>query len=370
MVEKYMTITYTLRNPITKNDILPIYIELNDNELARDWQSALHKEVKKSSLLEKNYCWHGWPNTQRNLQYLCDNLNKHILQINTGLKLSYEHIETIDCQTVMHPLTGIDEPGKRGGGVNHNIMNKIHNHFEHLQGTVGNMSEWYKTADPKTKYSIRQLNNICHEIESLCLSIRKQFYTPEWVRPSQITTFLNATRYHLFDHHREGFVKNSYDRRFGHVYMHWAQIGKTLFEVFNDENGADIDSAMCDAITHLEYYSGEFDIEWGRDIVYADDYSWHKTKMDNFTQWLERNGFDPKDPNLSLGYLEIGKVDLKRSFGTEDHAVIWEMMGKRLDIYSIECLGSTATYDYNWTDKDYEQQQINYLMPGYLSNVR
>jgi hypothetical protein len=92
--------------------------------------------------------------------------------------------------------------------------------------------------------------------------------------------------------------------------------------------------------------------------------------MDSFNQWLERNGFDPKDPNLSLGYLEIGKVDLKRSFGTEDPSVIWEMMGKRLDIYSIECLGSTATYDYNWADEDYEQQQINYLMPGYLSNVR
>ena len=365
-----MTVTYTLRNPITKNDILPIYIEPNDSELAKDWQIALHKELMRDSLLEKNYCWHGWPDSQRDLKYLCEQLNRHIVQINHGLKTKYELIDYVDWQTVMIPLTGIDQNGKRGGGVNHDVMNKIHNHFEHLQGTVGALSEHYKQADPSTKYSIRQLNNLCHEIESLCLSIRKKHYTPEWVRPSQITTFLNAKRYLLFNHHREGFVKNSYDRRFGHVYMHWAQIGKTLFEVFNDEKGADIDKTVCDAITHLEYYSGEFDIEWGRDIVYSDGYPWHKTKMDNFNQWLERNGFDPKDPNLSLGYLEIGKVDLRRSFGTEDPCTIWDMMSEKLDIYSIECYGTTATYDYNWTDTDYEQQQINHLMPGYLSNVR
>ena len=152
--------------------------------------------------------------------------------------------------------------------------------------------------------------------------------------------------------------------------MHWAQIGKTLYEVFRDEKGADIDQAVCDAITHLEYYSGEFDIEWGRDVVYGNAHPWHTKEMDNFYEWLERNGFNSQDPNLSLGYLEIGKVDLKKSFGTDDPFAIWQMMSSRLDIYSIECMGVTATYDYNWADDDYEQRQINYLMPGYQSNVR
>ena len=210
---------------------------------------------------------------------------------------------------------------------------------------------------------------MCHEIETLCLSLRKKFYSPEWIRPSQITTFLNATRYKLNNEHRKGFLTNGYDRKFGHVYMHWAQIGKTLYEVFRDENGADIDKAMCDAITHLEYYSGEFDVEWGQDVVYGNSQPWHTKEMDLYYQWLERNGFNTKDPNLSLGYLEIGKIDLRKSFGTNDVNSIWNLMSNRLDIKSISCLGATANYNYNWADIDYEQKQINFLMPGYLSNV-
>lgn len=360
----------TLRNPVTKKDLLPIYIEPNDSELAFDWQVALVDELKKSSHLEKNYCWHGWPDTQRDLKYLCQELNRHIERVNCGLKTEYEHIETVEWETVMLPFTGINEDGKRGGGVNHDVMNKIHNHFEHLQGTVGNLSEHYKQADPITKYSIRQLNNLCHEIETLCLSLRKKFYTPEWIRPSQITTFLNAKRLRLNSNHRQGFLTNGYDRKFGHVYMHWTQIGKTLYEVFRDENGADIDKAVCDAITHLEYYSGEFDIEWGRDVVYGNRHPWHTKEIDQFYAWLARNGYDRMDTNLSLGYLEIAKVDLKRSFGTTDVDQIWSMMSSRLDIYSISCLDYTAYYDYNWSDDNYEQQQISILMPGYNSHVR
>jgi hypothetical protein len=364
-----MTVTMTLRNPLDKRDYLPVYIIPNTSELAHDWQVALKHELERKSHLEKNYGWHGWPSTRRDLNYLTDELNFHIDRINFGLNTAYTHIDTIVPGTVMMPFTGINEDGKRGGGVNHDVMNCIHNHFEHLQGTVGNLSEHYRKAKPEVKYSIRQLNNLCHEIETLCLSLRKQFYTPEWIRPSQITTFLNARRYKLHTEHRKGFLSNGYDRKFGHVYMHWAQIGKTLYEVFRDENGADIDKAVCDAITHLEYYSGEFDIEWGQDVVYGNAQPWHTKEMDAYYAWLERNGFNPKDPTLSLGYLELGRVDLKRSFGTEDIDKIWQMMSNRLDIYSIACMDQEQTYDYSWADDDYEQQQINFMMPGYLHNV-
>jgi len=364
-----MTVTVTIQNPLTKSDFIALYIEPNASELAFDWQVALKKELDKNSQLEKNYCWHGWPDTARDLKYLCGQLNKHITQINSETNLNYEHIDYVDWQTVMLPFTGINQDGQRGGGVNHDVMNKIHNHFEHLQGTVGNLSEYYKRATPVTKYSIRQLNNLCHEIETLCLSLRKKYYTPEWIRPSQITTFLNAQRYRLTSEHRKGFLTNGYDRKFGHVYMHWAQIGKTLYEVFRDEQGADIDKAVCDAITHLEYFSGEFDVEWGRDVVYGNEQPWHTQEMDQFNAWLKRNGFDPADPSLSLGYLELGKIDLKRSFGTTDIDVIWKEMSTRLDIKSIRCFDSYAQYDYNWADDDYEARQMQYLMPGYLSNV-
>lgn len=346
----------TLRNPMQPRDLLPVYIKSNGTELATDWLVALRNEIQRSSHIEKNYCWHGWPNTPRTLMFLCGLLNIHIGRINAA-DIGYVPIDYVACDLVF-----------ADNEIDHGIMNQVHNHFEHLQGTVGALSPYYIKAEPKVKYSIRQLNNICHEIETLCVTMNRANTQPEWIRPSQITTFFNAQRHRLNREHRKGFAANSYDRRFGHVYMHWTQIGKTLMEVFRDEHAPTVDQATCDAITHLEYYSGEFDIEWGRDITFQ-EHAWHRDQVQAFHAWLLREGYDPADPALSLGYLELAHVDLDRSFGTSDPQKIWDLVGQHLDIYSLRVGNDVAVYDYCWTSDDYEQQQIAQLMPGYLSHA-
>ena len=179
-----MTITMTLRNPLNKDKMLPVYIEPNDTQLAQDWVAALKIELQKNSELEKNYCWHGWPKNPRNLDYLAEQLSKHTTRIwafnelgvwqSAGLD-SFNIRTNYTATDIMIPITGIDEPGKKGGGPNHDVMNLVHNYFENLQGTVENLSLYYKLAPPEVKYSIRQINLLCHEIETLCLSIRKAY---------------------------------------------------------------------------------------------------------------------------------------------------------------------------------------------------
>jgi hypothetical protein len=148
------------------------------------------------------------------------------------------------------------------------------------------------------------------------------------------------------------------------VYLHWAQVGKTQFEVFRDENGADIDAATCSAINSLKFYSGEFDIEWGRDIN-EQNHPWHSKEQQQFREWLTRNGMDYNNPKLSLGYIKIGQVNLNKSFGTEDFAVILKKLSAHLDIYQIHADGVTGTFDYVWSDDNYKQMQIDFLQPGY-----
>jgi hypothetical protein len=230
---------------------------------------------------------------------------------------------------------------------------------------VWGLSDYYKRADYTTKYAIRELNTLCHEMENLILSQRKVVTLPYWVRPSQITTFLNTRRYDLTDEHRQGFKVNGYDRVFGGVYMHWTQIGKTLYEVFRDEGALKLTDTVCDAITELKYYSGEFDIEWANDIVYGGNNPWHNEEQDQFRQWLIDNDRDPKDPSLSLGYLPIGQVDLLASFGTTDYQAIWNILSSHLDIYSIEVDGIKNIFDYCWSDSNYKQMQIDIMKPGY-----
>jgi hypothetical protein len=352
----------TLRNPVDKSQLHAYYIDVQDHALAQAWAQALKSLLQSSCLLEKNFCFMGFPTTARDIPYLCAQVNRHIAVINDNLQ-GYHIAEYFTPENVF----ATDHSPQ---GVNHELFNQLHNHFEVLQGTVNNLSSWYRGANYQTKYAIRQLNLICHEMENLILGLRKAATNFYWLRPSQITTWINAPRYALQDEYREGFVKNGYDRVLGGVYMHWAQIGKTLMEVFRDEGAPELTSTVCEAITHLEYYSGEFDIEWGNNITLGGSHPWHDKTIGGFREWLIENGLDPLDPKLSLGYLPVGQVNLQQSFGTTDHATIWSILGQHLDIYSVEVDGVQAVYNYCWNDSDYEQQQINLMRPGYDYQTR
>jgi len=224
-----------------------------DNQMARDWTTALKQDVLQKSLhLEKNFCFHGFPHTQRTLEYLCNELNRHIYTINTsGIGYIIEDWYAPDVVRFDERYPVGDTP-LIGLRLKHDAMNKLHNHFEVLQGTVEHPSEYASQMTTETTYAVRQLNNLCHEIESLCLSQRKVVQAPQWTRPSQITTFLNAPRHLLTDEHRAGFAENSYNRELGGVYMHWCQIGKTLMEVYRDEGAPELTDTVCEAITHLQ----------------------------------------------------------------------------------------------------------------------
>lgn len=353
-----------LRNPLNFKDTIDYNIIVQDHILSQDWIQALKHLLTSNYLLEKNYCFLGFPNTARNDQYLTNKLNQHIECINNFFP-DYTIQERYTPTNILGTdlTTGPDH-------INHDLMNSLHRHFEILQGTVNNLSDYYIRADYETKYAIRQLNIICHELENLVLSQRKARVLPFWVRPSQITTFINAPRYELKDDHRTGFVSNGYNRVLGGVYMHWAQIGKTLYEVFRDEGAPELTETVCSAITHLGYYSGEFDVEWGNDVTYPGKQPWHAQEQEAFRKWLKQNGLSHTDPKLSCGYLPIGQVDLKNSFGTENYQEIWNILGEHLDIYKIEVDAVTATFDYCWSDSDYETNQINRMRPGYEFHSR
>lgn len=370
----------TLRDPIHRDKQLTYTIIPEDNELSRDWQRALIDILKKNLHLEKNFCFLGFPHSPRTVDYLCDQLNRFVTRINyynhtdkwqaAGLD-PYWIEEVFSDNTVRFP----NDPllGEKQYRIKHDILNRLHNHFETLQGTVWSLSPYYKLADWPTRYAIRQLNLICHELESLILSQRKLALDPHWVRPSQITTFVHAPRYELTDEHRKGFARNKYDRELGGVYMHWNQIGKTLYEVFRDESAPALNvgndatdisigsGATCEAINALKYYSGEFDIEWSRDIVRGGSAPWHDAEQAQFKAWIESNGLDFNDPKLSLGYLKIGQVDLESNFGTVDAGEIWEQLGQHLDIYSIEVNGVVGVFNYAWSDSDHYTRQLENL---------
>jgi hypothetical protein len=348
----------TLRNK--EGTKLCYFINAYDHKLAEDWIAELKKVVRSGTPLNKTFCFLGFPQAPRDLEYLCQRLNQAIYSINTynwtqhGLE-PYVIEEWFSPDVVRfgkeYPRPAQLEPGMMYMTLKNNVMNRLHNHFEKLQGTLDNESAYHLHAPAPIRKSIGILNTVCHEIESLVISQRKYDMLPEWIRPSQITTFFKAPRVELKPEHKKLFLQNGYDRVLGGVYMHWAQIGKTLFEVFRDENAPKLDATTCEAITHLKYYSGEFDIDWGRDIVKG-LYPWHDQQIESFQHWLVDNQLDPMDENLSLGYLPIGQVDLQKSFGTTDATEILNILQEYLDIYAIDVDGVRCVYQYTWKEQD------------------
>ena len=366
-----MEVKVTLRNPLDKTDYLDYYIVPNDTQLAQDWIKALKEILTNNLKLQKEFCFLGFPNTHRNLEYLCNELNDAITVINK-YDFTVHDLPNYIIEDWFHPNV-IRFPSeiyqielrkklkdkvpqnrfgdyipreKLGLKIKQYALNQLHNHFERLEGTVENQSPYGQVSPPEVRKAIGALNHLCHEIESLVLSQRKSITDPDWVRPSQIMSFDHRNRYELTDEHRQGFLTNGYDHRFGHVYMHWTQIGKTLLEVFRDEGAPDLTDSVCEAITHLQYYSGEFDVEWAKDVVRNNNCPWHDEEQLLFENWLLKNGLDPRDLKLSLGFLHIGQVDLVRSFGTENILEIHKKLGYYLDVFKISVDGVSNTFDY------------------------
>jgi hypothetical protein len=332
-----------------------------DTEPARLWMQALQDILRSGRRLDKNYCFVGFPNSPRDLDYLCQRLNRAAHAINThGWQqhgLAPYVIEDWFAPDVVRfgPEYGRPEsvhPDMLWHSTKHEVMNRLHNHFERLQGTVESPSPYFLAAPQHIRQEMSWLNTACHEIETLVLSQRKAMVAPEWIRPSQITQWPGSPRYGILGSHKSQCLANGFDRRFGHVYMHWAQIGKTLFEVFRDEEAPVMDATTCEAITHLLYYTGEFDVEWGRDVVTGADFPWHNQQIVAFQSWLVANGYDPRDPDLMLGYVELGEINTRSAFGTSDPQEVWQVLEQHLDIARIECGDASCDYPYTWRETD------------------
>ena len=362
---------------IIEYDHKRVKLDVYDTPLGKRFIEALKDNLVKKKILEKNFCFLGFADSKRDLNFLCKELNDSIEQINSfKFDPPYETIHPFRTDDFQYssklPIGNAPDgdytktPGLR---LKHDACNLLHRYFEELQGTAWQLSPLYKQADHETKYAIRQLNNICHEIESWVHAYRKKIIEPEWIRPSQITTFLNAPRYDLHDEDYDLFKQNRYDRELGGVYLHWSQVGKTLYEVYRDEHAPVMTEALCSEINHQKYYSGEFDIEWG-DTITEETHDFKKQEMEGYRAWLKENNYDWEDPKLSLGYIKIGQVDLETSFQNRPFTSIYEVMKDNLNIKSIT-IRSDKVYENNFPytldSKDWKQIQMEGLKKGYES---
>ena len=341
-----------LRDYRTGN-VLPVYIDVFDNSLSHKWLKSLNNLLENNYHLEKNYCFVGFPDADRNGEYIADQINQSIAAINEA-DIGYTIDDYFDIDNCLdHEPRYEGDVGRR---VNHDKFNHLHRYFEDLQGVSGAMSPFYWKADAKTRWHIRQLNLLCHEFETWAKSFRKKYQAPEWIRPSQLMCWLNAPRFTLDEQDYELFGVDTLNRDLGAVFVGVNKaVGKDHWEVFQDEDGADIDSLVTSTLKPQTEAAGDFDIEWANN---PGNFPFQIETISKFREWLKRNGFDENDKSLTIGHPQVGQVDLEHSFGTTDYHQIWSQLNTYLDVVKIATSDTSAEYPYHWSDSDYAEQQI------------
>jgi hypothetical protein len=337
-----------------------VYIDVYESNIAFKWLDSLNVLLRDQYHLEKNYCFFGFADGERDGQYILDCINETLDAINQA-DLGYRIDDHFSIDNTL--LTGPVGPGLPGRKLRHEKFNQLHRYFEDLQGVSGNISSFYHRADPTIRWHISQLNLLCHEFESWALSYRKQIEAPEWQRPSQLMCWLQAPRFVLDESDYESFGIDTINRPLGGVFVGVNKaVGKHHWEVFQDE-GRDsrIDELMTTTLKSQTEAAGDFDIEWANN---PGNFYWQQVQLKEFREWLIVNNFDPDDKSLTIGHPQIGQVDLERSFGTQDYRIIWKQLRDHLDVWSVRTSDHCAVYDYHWSDADFRQRQIDILAKG------
>ena len=334
------TVTLTLRDTNGQYDDYSLRYNIRDTSLGNLWKNCMIENFFESGHpIEKTYCLHGWQTTwdtnyPRSLNYICDSLNKHIETINNELPaLGYP---VIDLHFSVEGLQGNSQE---------ELLNKIHHHFETLIGQVWDPSPWWLREDISnpTRFSIRMLNNLCHEIEGIIESIESDIDRPGIF--GSLNGVNKSGRYLENKNCVELTLENYNDFTevipFGALRLYYAQLGKDHKEVYRDGD-TDIERKN---ISGTRYVTGEWTSSFTRESnVFKDP---------NYVKWLKDNDWDINDPTLAL------KAGIVADLICDDTPpnIVSEML-KRNDLYKLNLDGREMVYDYTWADQEQWQEYV------------
>jgi hypothetical protein len=334
----YKKFRLTFRNTQT-NAQQSIAWNLKDNLLTQKWARCNQFDyLEEECIAEKNYMLQHWeydndnPNA-RSVSALCNEMNRYVAIINNYFNGSSDVRVNYHITQYFDPVT-----------LDQNILNEIHHHFEVLIGQVWNVSDYFKKADLPTSFAIRQLNNLCHEMESLRrpkVSDGQSYWNVYIYFP-----FIPGRRYKFVESDFDHFTRT---REYGDLLLHYAQLGKTPLEAWQGSDEVIFD----ENITGLRYLSGEFVISFGPDVPKELQLSSIEKLDQKFFPWLESRGQDPRSKFTGVGTICIGSFDRTLFPGKTAEEIMLELF-KYDDVYRLELLDqfdnilSTKTLDYDW----------------------
>lgn len=237
------------------------------------WIKLLLQAVKKETVFFPRFT--GFISPYKTREGICRKLNRAIEIIN-GAELDYK----------------IEERAE--GTFTQEFANRIHHHFELLEGSIDNPTQYWRKASPQARIAIANINYCIHDLEALSRAEAGR----EAQKTSALALVLEGLQIQRFRLPRELYGDFSLNNDYGDIVLHYAQIGKTHWEVFLDRD----ESILNSAILPLDFITGEFD-------VFFQEVKVSTQERQEFESFLRARGLDPADPALRLGYISVAKFE-------------------------------------------------------------
>jgi hypothetical protein len=291
--------------------ILPV-----NHPLAERWLDAVVAALNNGLRPEPDFCFLGFPQGPRTLEVLCQELAGHIAVINAQYPDFHIVAADFSPETVRLP----------NGLMNRATLNRLHRHFEELQGPTGKASDYYSFGTSKTREAICRLNWICHEIENRIIGEKRMALGQvDDVSAAQVTVFHHSPTFNL---QPDDYNLFTLDREPGDVFLNYPIVGKTAFAALCDRDIGPDERAERFAPHTLG--SASFDVEFGRWA--APNRITQGIRRDEFAALCERLGLDPRQH----GFLKIGHIDLARQFPERDFAGVQALLSQNLRITGMQ----------------------------------
>lgn len=319
-----------------------VRFDIGTSLVAQKWARACRYDYLDNNRaeFEKNFMLQNWQfptdsQVARNIPVLCAELNKYINTINAyfdgsdPVKRPFYHISQF-----FDPVT-----------LDQDILNEIHHHFELLIGQVWNPAQYFLNATLPVMFAIRQLNNLCHEMEGMRQQTLGQAHWSAYV----FFPAMPVVRYK--------FIESDYDNytqfeNFGDIFLHYCQLGKTPLEAFHDND----DVIHTENITGLRYLSGEFNVFLNKEYPQQAQANGISELNSRLYPWLSARGIDPNSKFTGIGKILVAKL-VRTDWPTDRIEDILSDLFNYDDIYKIELLDSAGNtissklLDYTWRDQ-------------------
>lgn len=192
-------------------------------------------------------------------------------------------VDSIDVINRFLKTKFIDDPFP-GCWKDQNWNNYLHTKFEQLNGTYDKPTKLLLIAPPEVKKAIRQVNLFLHKLEYSNQGIQFPWY---------ISFDKDCIQRKPFEQEDYDYIK--FEVAPGEVYIHYAEIGKTYYDLFLDKLPINYSG-----LKNSHYYSAELSIRFTKDTI--------PCYPKEFYQWADDNNLDVRSKNSGMGILPIGKL--------------------------------------------------------------